>query len=275
MSVALASLVACTPDPVELLVVDVGLTPGDRRTLADAARPWSLEFATLPSEWLDPLPSSPIAPASYSRLYLSRLAPDHVERILYLDGDILVRRSVAPLLSIDLDGNIVGAVGNLPGTHFAHPAVQRGLPGWREEGIAPAARVFNSGVMVIDRRAWDNRDTTERVLRATRDLRGPSVWPDQASLNLALWREWLPLESTWNTREPDAAIAHFWGPRKPWRPPATPNRYYVEYQARAAALGWHIPGRRHLRARFQARQLARAVVPAGLRRQRSRRTMVG
>jgi lipopolysaccharide biosynthesis glycosyltransferase len=275
MAVALASLVACTPGPIDLMVVDVGLDREDRQLLGRAARPWPLIFATLPPAWMDGLPASPMPTSSYGRLYLSRLAPETTRRILYLDGDILVRRSVLPLLALDLAGNTVAAVGNTPGSHFGHRSVAGGIPGWREEGIPPAAMVFNSGVLVIDRAAWEARDTTDRVLRTARELRGPSLWPDQASLNLALWREWLPMDRRWNTHHTDAAIAHFFGPKKPWGPPPVPNRLYVEYQDRAAALGWDIPGRRRLRARFQARELARAVVPPRLLRHRASRVVLG
>ena len=90
----------------------------------------------------------------------------------------------APATGLDLAGNTVAAVGNTPAPTSA-TARWRADPGWREEGIPPAAMVFNSGVLVIDRAAWEARDTTDRVLRTARDLRGPSLWPDQASLNLA------------------------------------------------------------------------------------------
>jgi lipopolysaccharide biosynthesis glycosyltransferase len=269
MTVAVASLVATTPGPIELLVVDAGLSDANRGAVVEAARPWPVRVERFPAEWLDEVPAAGttrLPPTAYARLFSTRLAGPDCRRILYLDGDVLIRESLQPLLDLDLEGNTIAAVGAERVTHFARPSASVNLPGWREAGIPASAMVFNSGVMVIDRHDWDARQVTARTLAAANAMAGRTTWADQASLNIVLWDRWLPLDRRWNCRTPDAAIAHFAGPFKPWSGPALPSALYVEYLERAAEQGWVIPGRRRLRMRRWLRQGADAAVPPVLLR---------
>jgi lipopolysaccharide biosynthesis glycosyltransferase len=265
MAVVVASVVATTSLPAELLILGADLSDESRARISAAARHWPVRFETFHPEWLDELPVhrslSRLPLAAFARIFVSRLVADDCERILYLDGDVLVRQSVQPLLDMSLEGCIVAAVGDDLATHFANPSASRNIPGWREAGIAPSALVFNSGVLVIDRERWDAGSVQHRTLEAVERTLGSTSWADQAALNLTLWRDWLPLETRWNTRDLDAAIAHFSGPYKPWQGPRLANRLYVEYLDRAASIGWAIPGRRMLERRTRLHEAARAALP--------------
>src|SRR5690606_5017174 len=46
----------------------------------------------------------------YARLMIDQLVGPEVERILYLDCDMLVREDVAELFALDLEGNAIAAV---------------------------------------------------------------------------------------------------------------------------------------------------------------------
>jgi lipopolysaccharide biosynthesis glycosyltransferase len=261
LSVAISSLTRHTPPgAAELVVIDLGLSGEDRDRLARAAGPWPLRYAGVQPEWFDDLPRNHLPSGTYARLYATRVVADDCSRILYLDGDVLVRGSVLPLLHMDLLGHTFGAVRDRLATHFSHPKASTNLPGWAREGIPGSCMVFNSGVLVIDRAAWDERGVTQRVLDTARTFGDDTEWADQAFLNLALWQEWLPLPRCWNSRGDDATIAHFAGPYKPWAPPTLPTRLYADYADAAARVGWPIAPRRRLRARATAHRLARALL---------------
>src|SRR6185437_3789460 len=60
---------------------------------------------------IDHLPATARFPAIvYGRLLLDRLLPTEVERVIYLDCDIMVRRPIEELFDIDLAGHPIGAV---------------------------------------------------------------------------------------------------------------------------------------------------------------------
>ena len=51
-----------------------------------------------------------ITKAAYYRLYLAELLPQELDRVLYLDGDLIVRHSLLPLWNINLENKALAAV---------------------------------------------------------------------------------------------------------------------------------------------------------------------
>ena len=46
----------------------------------------------------------------YYRLYLAELLPKEIDKVLYLDGDLIVRHSLLPLWNVDVGENALAAV---------------------------------------------------------------------------------------------------------------------------------------------------------------------
>lgn len=90
------------------------------------------------------------------RLFLGDYIKD-VERILYIDTDIIINGDISPLFSMDLEGNIIGAVKD---------CVNRST-----YGIHKLSRFFNSWVMLIDFKKWNKDDTGHKVLQLLNDHR--------------------------------------------------------------------------------------------------------
>ena len=106
----------------------------------------SLEQVTISPEWLT---QDHISSAAYARYFIPQFVAE--ERVLYLDSDLVVNRDLQPLFDIPLEGKLVAAVGDAGGYGF------------------------NSGVLLIDNRAWKERQLHQG--------NGPhhglgSVWPD-------------------------------------------------------------------------------------------------
>jgi lipopolysaccharide biosynthesis glycosyltransferase len=111
LAVALASISRTAERPCRVHVLHDGLLPAVRDrvevSLSDLVQ----------IQWLDadaavrgrPLPL-PLPRSMYFRLFLSELLPREVERALYLDADLIVRRSLDELWAADLGGAAVGAV---------------------------------------------------------------------------------------------------------------------------------------------------------------------
>ena len=74
---------------------------------------YSLSFRvfTFPADPLLPLnPDAHYTLDNWTRLWIENFFPGEVDRVLYLDSDIVVVGSVAPLWGIDLGGALLGAV---------------------------------------------------------------------------------------------------------------------------------------------------------------------
>jgi lipopolysaccharide biosynthesis glycosyltransferase len=233
LAVCLTSLLANNPDLFfDIVVVGRATEELDeaklRRSLARfPGQSLSFRRFTPPADRLLPLnPRAHYTLDNWSRLWVEEFFANDVDRVLYLDSDIVVVGKVAPLWSADLDGALLGAV-DIPGS-------ERGvinLAMRAEDGY------FNSGVLLIDLKQWRETRALETVLdyveaypeRMMRDV-------DQEALNACFHGRRKRLEYKWNVmgaffREPvalplaraeiesvrqEARVIHFNGNSKPW-----------------------------------------------------------
>lgn len=160
--------------------------------------------------------------ATWGRLYLDRLLPADLHRVLYLDCDVFVHTDLAPLFSADMAGLAVAACDD-------QVPYLRGTTGEYRSRIElpPGGRYFNSGMLLLD---WP-RILAEQTLAHVRGfmpaLRGAPDYRfhDQDVINIALDDRICPLDMRWNMQSVCFAgdgrlvpwIAHYCGPRKPWQ----------------------------------------------------------
>lgn len=150
---------------------------------------------------------------AYHRLLLPELLPDSINRLLYLDCDMIVRKSLKLLWNTKLDtGMVIGATRDLSawtvGCDWGG-----GIPNWRELGLAKDAPYFNSGVMLVDLAQWRKEKITEKVIKTTIENSGFVKWLDQYGLNIVLHKNWFELDRCWNSYPDNATdetkILHF------------------------------------------------------------------
>jgi lipopolysaccharide biosynthesis glycosyltransferase len=133
---------------------------------------------------------------TYARLLIADLLPRELDRILYLDGDILVRGDIGGLWTTDLRGKTVGAVVDNPPYPFN-----------RTLGLPADDPYFNAGVLVIDLRRWRDLNIGERCLVFAREHPDRLRYCDQCALNFILHNDWTALDRVWNFQSMD--VAHF------------------------------------------------------------------
>ncbi len=155
----------------------------------------------------------------YARLLLAELLPAELERVLYLDCDMLVRRPLEEVFGADLEGRPIGAV-----LDTLHPFIM-GRRDMRENPdiFDLAEPYFNSGLMLVDMAGWRRMDVqgAMRALAARGWLR--RLQYDQDMLNIIFRGQWKALPWRWNTMDAhpahetlNPAILHFTGLNKPW-----------------------------------------------------------
>lgn len=189
-------------DDIDLYVLGDGLKSIDKERLeASAGRP--VTFIDLTDEMLAQFSgfktNSNWSRAIYTRLVLPKLLDASVKRLVYLDADTIVNRTIRPLFDMDLEGNIAAA--------FGRPNGRMSLP----IGMPADAFYFNSGVMVLDLDKWNAENLTDKALDLIRQRDLP--FPDQDALNLVIDGRVLPLTQHWNMQllpgVEEAAIVHF------------------------------------------------------------------
>lgn len=110
----------------------------------------------------------------FYRLLLDSLLPSSVERVLYLDGDIIVRKSLHDLWAMNLEGKAIGAVtdslsGILEYYNRLHIPITKGY--------------VNAGVLLINLKFWRENGYGERFIKFMREYPDRIVLNDQDVLN--------------------------------------------------------------------------------------------
>jgi lipopolysaccharide biosynthesis glycosyltransferase len=155
----------------------------------------------------------------YARLMIDRLVGPDVDRILYLDCDMLVREDVAFFFELDLEGNSIAAVRDSIGALITG---RRDLKQNRDI-FDPADYYFNAGMVLIDIAKWREADVIGRMEEAYAAGIMQRIYYDQDLLNLVFKGKWLKLPWRWNVIDArhahdgvDPAILHYTAERKPW-----------------------------------------------------------
>ncbi len=259
---------------LELYVLDGGLTPASRERLR---RSWAggrvrAHFVPCETGSLGVPVGGHVSAMSYARILLPRLLPAQLDRVIYLDCDLVVLADVGRLWDLSLDGRACLAVQDASAPYLdaelalprcaPHVLTPRPLENYAELGLDPHAKYFNAGVLLVDLARWREDDVAGRLLACIRaNLRWIRFW-DQYALNAVLSREWGELDARWNVSPYLASygtwqhsalergafeaavrapwIVHFLGPDKPWQ--AGSRLRYAEHfhrhRARTAWAGW-------------------------------------
>ena len=170
--------------------------------------------------------------AYYRILAPQLLAKRNIDRILYLDVDLLVRHDLTELYDAELNHNIVGAVIDT-GQAFALNRL----------GVDPVVAAnniyFNSGILVIDIKKWNENHITEKTLNYIKHQSHLIIFHDQDALNAVLAGHVQMLHPKWNLQNSivfrkhrpineaydqlineaikNSAIVHFTTHEKPWK----------------------------------------------------------
>jgi lipopolysaccharide biosynthesis glycosyltransferase len=94
-------------------------------------------------------------------------------RALYLDTDIILRDDVAKLYSMDLGGNILGAVPDYNNKNFSEKL-----------GLKQNFHYFNSGVLLIATRLWQSNRITEELIKINNSIGKDLGYVDQDAFNI-------------------------------------------------------------------------------------------
>ena len=126
-----------------------------------------------------------ISISSYARLFVAEMIPDEIDRILYLDCDMIVCDSLQNLWNTDLQGCILGAVQDSIGDSTKNAV-----------GLLLEEQYFNAGMLLIDLAKWRELDVGTKCVQFIAEKNGSVVHHDQGILNGVLKNQWfhLPLQ---------------------------------------------------------------------------------
>lgn len=126
--------------------------------------------------------------SSYSRLFLTDILPDNIDKILYLDADTIVVDGLDDLFSTDISDYYCAGVINMNGrvtkSHYT--------------GKHYATPFINSGVLLINIDKWRKTDFIESAIDLIKDYPDKGYLHDQNIINILSKGEVLLLDPKFN-----------------------------------------------------------------------------
>lgn len=173
-------------------------------------------------------------PIVLARLLLDKLLPEDLERVLYLDGDTIVRGSLRELWNTDMGDHPIAA--SLEPTYDRKRKASIGLEG---------KPYCNAGVLLVDLNNWRRKKTGEEILKFYEEHNGKLFSNDQDAINGSQKGTLLILspkynyfniydqypysflknlcdypyipEEEYNETKKNPVIVHYLGEERPWR----------------------------------------------------------
>ena len=125
----------------------------------------------------------------YYRLLAAELLPDSVDKIIYLDADIIVTRSIREMWEIDIKKYALGVVQDI---WAPNQQVYDRL------GLENDKNYFNSGSMLLNLKYWREHDLSIKYMTYIKDNFEKLWFNDQDTLNGVLFDQKLMLPVSYN-----------------------------------------------------------------------------
>ena len=149
--------------------------------------------------------------ATYFRFILP-LILDNVDKLFYIDADIICLQNADDLFSINLKDNIIGAVPDLPWMNTK-----------RNKALNLRNHIyFNAGMLIINITIWNKFNTFTKVLQAIQNEPQKFRYLDQDALNLILTNHIQYLDTKFNCidinsiEQKNIILLHIAAHPKPW-----------------------------------------------------------
>lgn len=178
----------------------------------------------------------------YYRLLAPHILPASLEKVLYVDPDILVINPIRPLWDKELKGNTFAAA--------SHTDIFGMVNNINKIRLGKAHQYYNSGVMLIDLKKARQLVKADEIFTCVREHSEELLLPDQDVFNYLYGENTLPIDDTiWNYDAryyteyrlrsggignvdwvmQNTVFLHFCGNKKPWKPTHA-NRFSALYK---------------------------------------------
>ena len=187
-------------------------------TLAKAGRRYELVAKEPDTDLFKGFPSLHGNYLTYVRLLVGEMVP--VDRVLFLDSDLMVNLDVSELFDADLRGRCLGVVANGVVSKTNDQALLKAL------GMKDDTPYFNAAVLAMDAAMWRAKRYSPQCLEFLHENRREKITVDQTALNFVLRNDYQPLPAKYNISiyptDPPLSIRgkpgifHLCGSPKPW-----------------------------------------------------------
>ena len=176
-----------------------GLLPAEVEKVSDVVEAFEakLEVYQVDGDFLSSLARGQqgyITPTTYARLFLSEILPAEIDKVIYLDCDLIVVDSLKPLwgLSVEETFDVAAVEDSCSANKEYYERLQ----------LSTKHRYFNAGVLLINLSSWRKRGFVELALDVLKARASQLHYADQDVLNILCDGRTKYLPFRYNIQEP-------------------------------------------------------------------------
>ena len=237
-AVAMASVLVNTkvPQKIQFYLIDDEIQQENKEKIIKTVQNLggNIEFIKIKNSKLeDCYVSGELSRASYFRLDIANILDESIEKIIYLDCDLLVYDDIEKMWQLDMGGKPVAATCDLGIMASARVRKQKN----KFIGLPFDTPYFNAGVLIMDLKKWRDGNYAEAIIALATQNKYPNH--DQDALNKFFMNNWQEIPVRWDVIPPvfnlflkivtkpdlrkkaieaklNPAIFHYAGGYKPW-----------------------------------------------------------
>ena len=133
--------------------------------------------------------------ATYYRFFLPELLPN-IDKILYLDTDVIINEDIADLYNTDIKKNVIGGCLDLAVIHCDFGDFRKSHEMLKSLSYKNPEKYINAGVILFNLEKMREQDTTQKLL--TTALNHSFIFHDQDAINLVCDGDIKILDGKWN-----------------------------------------------------------------------------
>lgn len=164
-------------DEINVYVIDIGISDKHKQDLLDLADDYSRSLHFLENLNVEAITHQKINVgrwhiSTFSRLFLLHVLPKGMDKVIYIDCDIIIRHSLLPLWNMDMEETWCMSADDCRGKMYR-----------KDIAISVDSIYTNNGLMVIDLDAWRKNNVESRFVDFINKYHGDVTYMDQGVLN--------------------------------------------------------------------------------------------
>ena len=164
-------------DDITVYIIDNGISEQNKEKLQKTATKYGRKIVFFPKINLEQMAHTSIYVgqwniATFFRLYLGSILPQNIDRVLYIDCDMIIRHSLKDIYELDLGECSVAGADDCRSDLYR-----------KDIGCKPGTVYINNGFMVIDLNKWRAMNFEAKCTQFISNRKGDCTYMDQAPLN--------------------------------------------------------------------------------------------
>lgn len=163
---------------------------------------------------------------AYNRLFCQYVLPEEIDRILYLDADILINSNISTLYNMEFESNIFYVGCKDESAINKNDNIRLNL--------SSDYPYVNSGMLLINVKGLRNKYTIAEIIDYVKEKKEILLYPDQDILNLLYKDEIKVISNSYNYilkdidfyKDEQPYIIHYAGQEKPWKIEGGKYKFY-------------------------------------------------